>query len=123
MTRPCRFVFADGIWVCGQCGRKAKASSDTPPVAVCKHRPGLGDIVAAGLDAVGITKERVQRVAAAVGIKDCGCARRQAVLNQLGARMGLPLGLDNLSTMNGERNQAHASETTDGESGTGGSSV
>lgn len=122
MTRPCRFVFTDGIWVCRQCGRKAKASSDTPPVAVCKQRLGLGDIVAAGLDAAGITKERVQRVASAVGIKDCGCAHRQAVLNQLGARMGLPPGLDTLSTMTGERS-SHATEATDGTSEGSGSAV
>ncbi len=52
------------------------------------RRPtGLGDIVAAGLSAVGITKERVQRVANAVGIKDCGCAKRQAALNRFSDRL------------------------------------
>jgi hypothetical protein len=50
-------------------------------------RRGLGDIVAAGLSSVGITKERVQRVANAVGIKDCGCAKRQAALNRLSDRL------------------------------------
>ena len=49
--------------------------------------PGLGDLVAAGLSSVGITKERVQRVANAVGIKDCGCAARQAALNRLSDRL------------------------------------
>lgn len=42
--------------------------------------PGLGDRVAAGLAAVGITKERVSK---AIG-RDCGCAKRQAALNKLG---------------------------------------
>lgn len=56
--------------------------SGSPPAA-----PGLGDIVAAGLSAVGITKERVQRVANAVGVKDCGCAKRQAALNRLSDRL------------------------------------
>jgi hypothetical protein len=51
------------------------------------HPPGLGDLVAAGLSSVGITKERVQRVANAVGIKDCGCAKRQAALNRLSDRL------------------------------------
>lgn len=50
--------------------------------------PGLGDMVAAGLSAVGITKERAAAVAAAVGVKDCGCAKRQAALNRLGERLG-----------------------------------
>lgn len=50
---------------------------------------GLGDMVAAGLSAVGITKERVQRVANAVGIKDCGCAKRQQALTELGRKFGI----------------------------------
>jgi len=52
-----------------------------------KH--GLGDMVAAGLDAVGITKERVQAVASAVGVKDCGCKKRQDKLNELGRKLGI----------------------------------
>ena len=56
-------------------------------------RAGLGDMVAAGLDAVGITKQRVQAVASKVGIKDCGCAKRQAAANRLGHKyLGLPPG-------------------------------
>lgn len=61
--------------------------------AQAKRPPsGLGDMVAAGLSAVGLTKARVQAVASAVGIKDCGCAKRQAAANRLGARLGLPPG-------------------------------
>jgi hypothetical protein len=48
-------------------------------------RPGLGDMVAAGLSAIGITKERVS---AAIG-KPCGCAKRQAALNALGRSIGI----------------------------------
>lgn len=55
-------------------------------------RPGLGDMVADGLAAVGITKARVQAVASAVGIEDCGCAKRQAALNRVGEALGLPPG-------------------------------
>ena len=55
-------------------------------------RPGLGDMVADGLAAVGITKARVQAVASAVGIKDCGCSKRQAALNRAGEAFGLPPG-------------------------------
>jgi hypothetical protein len=52
-------------------------------------RPGLGDMVAAGLSAVGITKDRVS---ALVG-GDCGCGARQATLNAVGAKyLGLPEG-------------------------------
>lgn len=51
--------------------------------------PGLGDSLAAGLSAVGITKARAQAVAQAVGIEDCGCAERQQLLNQLGYRLGI----------------------------------
>lgn len=45
-------------------------------------RPGLGDMVAAGLSAIGITKERVT---AAVG-RDCGCKGRQEAMNEWGKK-------------------------------------
>lgn len=55
---------------------------------------GLGDMVKAGLEAVGITEELAQSAASAVGIKDCGCAKRRAALNAAGAKyLGLPPGL------------------------------
>jgi len=47
-----------------------------------RQKPGLGDYVAAGLSAIGITKERV----AAVTGKPCGCKKRQEALNKWGAR-------------------------------------
>ena len=50
-----------------------------------RKRAGLGDMVAAGLSAVGITKERVSK---ALG-KPCGCAKRQQRLNELGRRFGI----------------------------------
>ena len=49
-------------------------------------RPGLGDMVAAGLSAIGITPERVS---AALGVKDCGCKGRAEALNALGRRIGI----------------------------------
>lgn len=54
-----------------------------------RAKPGLGDMVAAGLATVGITKERAQAVASAVGVKDCGCKKRQQALNELGRRIGI----------------------------------
>lgn len=44
---------------------------------------GLGDIVASGLSAVGITPERVSK---AIGKKDCGCNRRKKALNEFGKK-------------------------------------
>jgi hypothetical protein len=49
-------------------------------------RMGLGDMVAAGLEAIGITKARV---AAAMGVTDCGCNKRQQQLNALGRWLGI----------------------------------
>lgn len=46
---------------------------------------GLGDMVAAGLAAVGITKERVSKVLG----RPCGCGQRQEALNKLGRRLGI----------------------------------
>jgi hypothetical protein len=54
-----------------------------------RAKPGLGDMVATGLSAVGLTKERVQAVASKVGIKDCGCKKRQEALNNLGRNLGI----------------------------------
>ena len=57
-----------------------------------KHkRPGagLGDMVKAGLSAVGITEDRVSKV---IG-RPCGCGQRAAKLNELGHKyLGLPPG-------------------------------
>ena len=50
------------------------------------ERVGLGDYLAAGLSAVGITKQRVQALASRVGIKDCGCGKRQKAANELGRK-------------------------------------
>lgn len=49
-------------------------------------RPGLGDHVHAGLDAVGITPERV---AAALGVEDCGCEDRRQWVNEVGRAFGI----------------------------------
>ena len=53
-------------------------------------RPGLGDMVAAGLSAVGITKERVSAIVGG----DCGCKERQEALNKLGRKFGIGGPLD-----------------------------
>ena len=47
--------------------------------------PGLGDMVAAGLNAVGITKERVSAIVGG----DCGCDKRQEALNDIGRKFGI----------------------------------
>jgi len=46
---------------------------------------GLGDIVKAGLSAIGITEERVS---AAIG-RPCGCSQRAEALNELGRKIGI----------------------------------
>ena len=51
-----------------------------------RPRRGLGDMVAAGLAGIGITPERV---AAALGVEDCGCEQRKQALNALGQRFGI----------------------------------
>lgn len=43
----------------------------------------LGDRVKAALSIVGVTQERVKKVVNSLGIEDCGCERRQQVLNEL----------------------------------------
>lgn len=54
----------------------------TPPPVV----RGLGDLMADGLSAIGVTKDRVSAVARAAGVKDCGCGRRQQWMNKMGQK-------------------------------------
>lgn len=86
----CVWAILPGRVRCTRCGREIERLDGGIPHAQCGA--GLGDMVAAGLSAVGITKERAQAVASAVGVKDCGCDKRQARLNELGTRLGLPPG-------------------------------
>ena len=58
---------------------------ETHPAFPRERKPGLGDMVASALSAIGVTKERVSR---AIG-KPCGCAKRQEALNQLGRKIGI----------------------------------
>lgn len=92
----CDFVFKvkDGsrVAVCNKCGRAVAVASGNV-VALCKKDAaesrnkiaGLGDMLAAGLSAVGITKDRVSRLVGG----DCGCAKRQEALNKLGHKLGI----------------------------------
>lgn len=58
---------------------------DTSHPAYPRARPGLGDIVKAGLSAIGITEERVSAV---IG-RPCGCSERAEKLNELGRKIGI----------------------------------
>jgi hypothetical protein len=58
---------------------------DETHAAYPRARPGLGDMVKAGLSAIGITEERVTK---AIG-RECGCSRRAEKLNELGRKIGI----------------------------------
>jgi hypothetical protein len=83
-------------WTCPACGIKANVPADTPRiVCACDFVQegvtlGLGDMVAAGLHNLGITRTRYVRAKAALGLPPkCGCGRRQRRLNELGKRIGI----------------------------------
>jgi hypothetical protein len=68
---------------CSRCGRIV---SHIGVKAECVHvSAGLGDRIAAGLTAVGVTKERVSAIVGG----DCGCEQRQQALNELGYKLGI----------------------------------
>lgn len=78
-----------GVWTCFICG--AAVPDQSAPHrgrCVCEQpaKRGLGDMVAAGLSAIGITPERVSR---ALGVKDCGCKKRAEALTKLGRKFGI----------------------------------
>lgn len=93
-----RIAFSEFVRQCHQQGRTATESMpciterfDDGDVTVQTSHPlapplpaGLGDRVADGLAAVGITKQRVSRW---TGKKDCGCKKRQELLNKLGQKV------------------------------------
>lgn len=81
---------------CPVCRVQAPVPASTPRVfCVCGYVqeggpiPGLGDYVAAGLHKVGITRERYVRVKRRLGLKGCGCGKRQRKLNELGRKVGI----------------------------------
>lgn len=76
----CRLGRYDGLVTDGMCRICIRAGG---------NQPGLGDMVKAGLSAVGITEERVSK---AIG-RPCGCGARASKLNELGHKyLGLPPG-------------------------------
>lgn len=58
---------------------------DVDHPAYPRARPGLGDMVKAGLSAIGITEERVSK---AIG-RPCGCSKRAEALNEIGRKFGI----------------------------------
>lgn len=91
---PTEEVNADG-WRKHRCTRCRYVSVFIPPwsqriVRQCRY-VGLGDHVAHGLAAFGITKERVAWVRGLFGSEpNCGgCDQRQEALNELGKKIGL----------------------------------
>jgi len=85
MIITCIFVDLGDCIACSRCG--FTACNLRPPVRrVCGTQAvGLGDMVASGLSAIGITKAWVSALAGG----DCGCAKRQEALNALGRRVGI----------------------------------
>ena len=79
----------EGVWRCFTCGAESPDQS-RPHAGVCAcespQRRGLGDMVSAGLSAIGITPERVSK---ALGVKDCGCRQRAEALNRIGRKFGI----------------------------------
>ena len=81
---PCAFKSTEaGVYRCTQCGRVVHSS--TPNVYAACGPVGLGDMVKAGLSAVGITQERVAAVFGSCG----GCEQRQEALNEFGKSLGI----------------------------------
>jgi hypothetical protein len=84
------------MWTCASCGARARVPINTPRIYChCGYVQegvtlGLGDMLAAGLHKVGITRQRYVRAKRAVGLKPkCGCGRRQRKLNELGRKIGI----------------------------------
>lgn len=75
----------DGVWLHIDKGSMPATPERDALIRYLDYGPGLGDIVAAGLAAVGITPERVSHLTG----KPCGCKERARVLNTIGRRVGI----------------------------------
>ena len=86
MVSDCDFTYDADCGVCSRCG--FRLCNARPPIrrrCGMQPRPGLGDMVKAGLSAIGITEERVSK---AIG-RPCGCSKRAGKLNELGRKVGI----------------------------------
>lgn len=61
----------------------------SPPYPRRRCTPGLGDLAASGLSAIGVTAARADRLIRAVGGKSCGCNDRRQLMNRIGQRLGI----------------------------------
>lgn len=90
MVTDCDFAYDAECGTCRRCGFRLCGAK--PPIRrLCSVQPapGLGDLAAAGLSAVGITKDRVEAIVGG----PCGCDERQAWMNAAGEKwLGLPPG-------------------------------
>jgi hypothetical protein len=86
MVIDCVFNTSGQCVKCTRCGFVV-CNVKLPVYRKCdiQSSPGLGDMVAAGLSAIGMTKERVSALAGG----DCGCSKRQEQLNELGRKIGI----------------------------------
>jgi len=84
---PCTFATVEpGLQRCTVCGRLARHTTTNVHAECRGPQPiGLGDMIAGGLDYVGLTKERVAAVLGSCG----GCEQRQEALNELGRAVGI----------------------------------
>ena len=79
------------------CGIRARVPATTPRIHCrCGYiqeggvTPGLGDLVAAGLHRVGVTRSRYVRLKRRLGLPGgCGCGKRQRALNAMGRAVGI----------------------------------
>ena len=82
----CDFAYDGDCGVCVRC--RFTICGHRPPIrrrCDVQPPPGLGDMVKAGLSAIGITEERVSK---AIG-RPCGCSKRAEKLNELGRKIGI----------------------------------
>lgn len=86
MVNNCDFTELSDCVVCSRCGYRI-CSVKLPVRRACdvQLRHGLGDMVKAGLSAIGVTEERLSK---AIG-RPCGCSQRAEALNSLGRKFGI----------------------------------
>lgn len=86
----CEFPATTKGTVCVRCGFELHRNYDALPSRVCDEQDepmpkrGLGDLVAAGLSSVGITKTLAEAIVGG----PCGCEERREALNELGKKIG-----------------------------------
>lgn len=91
------------LWGCFSCDWTHETETDEPIIHQCGSNKvtRLGDRIASGLEAIGITKEAWAEFTTGSPVPCGGCSKRQKWLNELDEKFGLGENVESLKSLLG----------------------